>query len=513
MSANSIQKAPVVAVVGHIDHGKSTLLDYLRKSNIVEGEAGGITQHLSAYEIEHSSTSSTGSPHGSSGGVRKITFLDTPGHAAFEKMRARGLEVADVAILVVSAEEGVKPQTIEAVKTIRAEGVPFIVAINKIDKPGANIEKTKSSLIENEVYLEGMGGDVAFVPISAKRGDGIPELLDLVLLAADISDLSYEPDQPGEGAIIEANIDTRKGITATLIIEKGSLKSGMSIVAGESTAPVRIMENYLGKPIKEAVAGSAVRIVGFSSLPQIGSRFTAVSNKKEAEALALENKKEASRPEAARTTIAPTEDAAPTPVLPIVIKADVAGTLDAIRHEIAKLPQERLELRVVGASVGGVTEADVKLVGSTQNPGLILGFNSKPDARAKELAERQGVEIAQFDIIYKLAEWLEAKAKERTPRMSVVEVTGAAKVIKLFSVSKNRVVLGGKVEEGALEDGAQFRLMRGEEEAGRGHIKSLQTGKAPAKRVEAGLEFGAMVDSPVTPQAGDRLECFVMAEK
>lgn len=500
MPGNTSVRPPIVAVVGHIDHGKSTLLDYIRKSNIVEKEAGGITQHLSAYEIEHTT------PEGE---TKAITFLDTPGHAAFEKMRARGLEVADVAILVVSAEEGVKPQTIEAVKLIRQEKRPFIVAINKIDKPGANIDRTKTSLVENEVYLEGMGGDVPFVAVSAKRGDGVSELLDLILLAAELAELKTNPDAPAEGTVIEASVDTRKGITATLIIRNGHLKSGMHVVASDASAPVRIMENFLGKPIKEASAGSPVRIVGFSSLPQIGGAFRAVENKKQAEQLALEakNAPKGTPPQAA----APEE--APRALLPVVIKADVSGTIDAIRHEIAKIPQERIEIRIVGASVGGTTEADVKLVAGSSQPGIILGFNSKPDARARELAERQGIEIAQFDIIYKLAEWLEAKAKERTPLEMVEEMTGAAKVLKVFSVAKHKVVLGGRVEQGALEEGAQFRLMRRDLELARGEIKSLQTGKVPTKRVEQGAEFGAMVDVPAQPAAGDRLECITAIEK
>lgn len=500
-SPSRTKRPPIVAVVGHIDHGKSTLLDYIRKTNVVEGEAGGITQHLSAYEITHQTKE---------GATEAITFLDTPGHAAFEKMRARGLEVADVAILVVSAEDGVKQQTIEAVKLIRQEKRPFIVAINKIDKPGANLERTKSSLIENEVYLEGMGGDVPFVPISAKRGDGISELLDLVLLAAELAELSYDASAPASGTVIEANVDTRKGIAATLILRDGKLASGMYVVAGESFAPVRIMENFKGTAIKEAAAGSPVRIVGFSVLPQIGGAFKTVDSKKEAEAIATEARAARMAPPKAAPT---SETEVARAVLPVVIKADVAGTIDAIRHEIEKIPQDKIEIRVVGASVGGVTEADVKLVAGSSTAGIILGFNSKPDARAREMAERQGVEVMHFDIIYKLAEWLEAKAKERTPREMVEEVTGAAKVLKVFSSTKHKVVLGGRVEEGVLQDGAQFRLMRRDLELGRGRIKSLQSGKVATKSVEKGSEFGALIETEGEPAAGDRIECFTIIEK
>src|SRR3989338_2741593 len=263
-------RPPIVAIVGHIDHGKSTLLDYIRKTNVVEAEAGGITQHLSAYEAVHKNA----------GGEHKITFLDTPGHEAFKAMRSRGLEVADVAILVVSAEDGVKPQTLEALKLIDGVKIPYIVALTKIDKPSANVEKAKASLLESGIYLEGMGGNVPYVAVSGKTGAGVPELLDLILLAAELEGLTADPSLPGEGVVIEAHIDSKRGNTATLVVENGSVRSGEFVVSSEALAPVRIMENFLGKPIKEALPGSPVRIVGFSSLPQVGARFKTVETKR-----------------------------------------------------------------------------------------------------------------------------------------------------------------------------------------------------------------------------------------
>ena len=271
-------RPPIVAIVGHIDHGKSTLLDYIRRTNIVAGEAGSITQHLSAYEAVHKGA----------GGERKITFLDTPGHEAFRSMRSRGLEVADVAILVVSAEEGVKPQTIEALKLIEGVKIPYIVALTKIDKPGANLERAKASLLERGIYLEGMGGEVPYVALSSKTGEGVPELLDLILLAADLEGLSADPEKPGEGVVIEAHVDNRRGTSATLIVEDGSIESGEYIVVGEALAPVRIMENFLGKPLRKASPGTPVQIVGFSALPLVGTRFKTVETKKEAEEEARE---------------------------------------------------------------------------------------------------------------------------------------------------------------------------------------------------------------------------------
>jgi len=263
-------RPPIVAVVGHIDHGKSTLLDYIRRSNVAEGEAGGITQHLSAYEATHENAS----------GVHKITFLDTPGHEAFKAMRSRGLEVADVAILVVSAEDGIKPQTVEAVKLINEVKIPYIVAFTKIDKPAADVQKAKMSLLEAGVFLEGLGGEVPSVAVSGKTGEGIPELLDLILLAGEIEGLSADATRPGEGLIIEGHVDQKRGNTATLIVLNGSIKNGEYVISGESFAPVRIMENFLGKKIKEALPGSPVTIVGFSSLPKVGEKWRTVETKK-----------------------------------------------------------------------------------------------------------------------------------------------------------------------------------------------------------------------------------------
>lgn len=503
------ERQPVVVIVGHIDHGKSTLLDYIRKTNVTEGEAGGITQHLSAYEVAHTTAE---------GKEKHITFLDTPGHAAFEKMRARGLEVADVAVLVVSAEEGVKPQTLEAVKLIKSEGLPFIVAINKIDKESANPDRTKNSLVENEIYLEGMGGDVPFVLISAKRGDGIKELLDLILLAAELKELSYDPTAPASGTVIEASVDTRKGISATLIIEEGTLTSGSYVVSHESFAPVRIMENFLGKSIKEAHAGNTVRIIGFSSLPTVGETFLTVESKKEAEKITEERrrslpKKAGSIPASPPATLAEGEEVIVREVLPVVIRVDAVGTIDAIKHEIKNINEERLEVRVVSEGVGAVSESDVKLVGGGKRPGIVLGFNTKVDASAKDLAERLGVTISVFDIIYKLAEWLAVETRARAPRHMSEEVSGAAKILKVFSSTKHKVVVGGRVEEGTIEDGLQVKLLRRDMELGRGRIRSLQTQKAPVKKVDAGSEFGAMLEIDAEPAAGDRLECYRVVEK
>lgn len=502
-------RPPIVAIVGHIDHGKSTLLDYIRATHVAEGEAGGITQHLSAYEATHTNAT----------GTHAITFLDTPGHEAFKAMRSRGLEVADVAIVVVSAEDGVKPQTLEALKLIAEVKIPYIVALTKIDKPSANVERAKMSLLENNVYLEGLGGEIPYVAVSGKTGAGIPELLDLILLAAELEGLSTDPTAPARGVVIEAHIDGKRGTSATLIIEDGVLKSGEFVVAGISFAPVRIMENFLGKPIKEAFAGSPVRIVGFSTLPAIGSPWHSVESKKEAEVDAAEAL--LARPTAPPTPSTPApQETKEEPeeklhiILPLVIKTDVAGTGEAVLHELKKLPKdERLEVRVVSRGVGPINENDVKLVGGGSTPGIIVGFNVKIEHSARDLAVRQGVTVEVFDIIYKLAEWLGIEIEKRRPRQELHEQTGAAKVLKIFSTAKGKVVLGGRVEEGALMDNAEVKILRRDLELGRGKIVSLQSQKTPVKKVEAGSEFGAQIKTDTDPAAGDKIEAFTVVFK
>ena len=327
-----ISRPPVVAVVGHIDHGKSTLLDYIRESNVVAGEAGGITQHLSAYEATRPSTSSRQ--------VQTITFLDTPGHEAFAAMRSRSLTAADIAILVVSTEDGVRPQTMEAYKVIESTKTPFVVAITKIDKPDTNIERAKNSLLENGIYLEGLGGSIPFVGVSGKSGVGIEELLDLILLQAELEDLSYDPEAPARGIVIEAHANAKRGIAATLIVKEGTLRSGGFMLAGRAYAPLRIMEDFLGKPAKEIGAGRPVGVVGFSSLPAVGSEFYTVANKKEAEGI-VKNIETNITPAPASVAI-PVEGESADEIVPtvaaVVIKTDVAGSIEAVVHENAKFP-------------------------------------------------------------------------------------------------------------------------------------------------------------------------------
>ncbi len=484
-----------MAVVGHIDHGKSTLLDYIRHANVVDSEAGGITQHLSAYQATHENA----------GGKHLITFLDTPGHEAFKGMRSRGLEVADIAILVVSAEEGAKPQTKEALELIQTAGIPFVVAFTKIDKPGANLERAKMSMLEHQVFLEGMGGEVPWVAVSGKTGEGIPELLDLILLATDLAELTADPAASATGLVIEAHVDPRRGNTATLVVRDGTLHSGQFVVAGTAFAPTRIMENFLGKPVKEVGPSSPAGIVGFSPMPQVGTTWSVVATKKEAEERVRQN---APTPASkARASTAEAADDNTPAVLPLIIKTDVAGVGEAVMHELAKMPADpRLEVRVLLQTVGAIGEADVKLVAGSKLPGIIVGFNVKVEREAREWAERQGVTIETFDIIYKLTEWLAAQIAERRPREATEVVVGAAKLLKFFSMQKDRAIVGGRVEEGTIRSGAEVRVVRRDEVIGRGKIMSLQAQKREVKEVEAGSEFGAMLRTDALPAPGDRLE-------
>ena len=489
-SPNEIKRPPVVVVMGHIDHGKSTLLDTIRKSNIVDGEAGGITQHLSAYVVPHKTKD---------GAEEKITFLDTPGHSAFQKMRLRGADVADVAILMVSAEDGVKPQTLEALESIKTAEIPYVVAINKIDKPGADIQKTKNTLVENEIYIEGMGGDIPFALVSAKAGEGIDELLDLVVLAADLTDLKGDTNAVAAGKVIEGRMDPKRGNTATLIVTEGTLKSGQFVVSGNTFSPVRIMEDFQGKTVKEASLSTPVRIVGFNSIPVVGDVFTTVSSKKEAEEMITANTNTA---EVTKKPDKPTK----LPLIPILIKADALGTIEAIQHELDKFESDRIAIKIIDTGVGDINVSDVQNVSATQDA-IIVGFNVKVERPAQDLADRQDVEIDTFSIIYELAEWLNTALKNRTPKIEEKISTGKVKILKHFSVQKNTHVLGARVDEGEVKLNQTVTILRRDIDIGTGVIKNLQQMKSDVEKVNDG-EFGMQLETKSEIAPGDYLEPF-----
>lgn len=500
-SAQNVTAArpPVIVVTGHIDHGKSTLLDHIRKSNVVDREAGGITQHVSAYEVEHES--------GDKGG--RITFLDTPGHAAFSSIRERGARIADIAILIVSAEDGVKPQTVEALNAVKEAGIPYVVAINKIDKPAANVERTKANLAEHGVFIEGYGGDIPAVQISAKTGQGVDELLDMLNLVADMQELKGDPGKPAEGYVLESNLDPKKGITATLIVKDGSLARGQFVSAGGAVAPVRIMENFLGKPISAASFSSPVRIIGWDALPRVGAEFRTFSSRNDALAHAQADKEKTVSITRTTDSSEPEEGVA---VIPVVVKADTMGSLEAILKETAKLSTEKARVRIVHSGIGTITENDLRFAEAGKNT-IVIGFNTKPDATAKSYALRNEIELNEFNIIYKLTEWFEGVVKERTPKMTVEETTGVAKVLKLFGKTKDRQVLGARVESGTLKLNQSVKILRREAEIGHGKVKELQHNKSKVSEVADGTEFGALVEFSIEIAPGDRLAAFEIVER
>jgi translation initiation factor IF-2 len=494
------ERSPVVAIMGHIDHGKSTLLSYIRKSKEPLNEAGGITQHISAYEVEHTTKE---------GKTQSITFIDTPGHEAFSGIRKRGASVADVAVLVVSAEDGVKPQTIEALHSIRDSHTPFVVAINKIDKEGADINKTKQSLAENEVYLEGWGGDIPVVALSAKTGEGVPDLLDMIILVAELENLTGDRNVLASGIVIESNRDTKKGITATCIIKNGTIEKGMYITSGTAIAPVRIMENYLGKQIDKASFSNPIRIIGWDELPNVGDHFDVYDDREKArEAVEAQKEKLANKKSNNHGNIY--SDG--VLMLPILVKADTGSSLEAVINQIKKLDTETVKPQVISFGIGTITENDIRLATGTLKA-IVIGFSVKVDSPAKNLAERNEIEIKTFDIIYKMTEWLEEVIKTKTPKVQKEETTGRAKILKIFSKTKDKQILGGRVENGKIALGAQVKITRRDADIGEGKIRELQQQKSSTDEVREGSEFGAMIVSNIEIAPGDHIECFIITEQ
>ncbi|TSC71211.1 MAG: translation initiation factor IF-2 [Parcubacteria group bacterium Gr01-1014_49] len=483
-------RPPVIAVMGHIDHGKSSLLDYIRKENVVEGEAGGITQHVAAYIALHNG--------------RPVTFLDTPGHEAFKALRTRGAAAADIAILVVAADEGVMPQTLDALSAIKEAKIPFIVAITKIDKNNADVASAKNSLLEHGIYIEGMGGDIAYALISSKTGEGIPELLDLVLLAADLAEISADPSATATGFVLEATQDPKRGASATLIVKDGTLTKDGFVVAGDAYAPIRFIEDFRSVRVEQAGPSEPVRISGFSKLPSAGSLFTIAKNKKEAEALVEEQMH--------MLAAAPERNASVEGIaeLPLVVKADVAGSVDAIIHELKKITHERGALRIISSGVGSVSETDVKTARSAG--GVIIAFHVSTDAVASDLAERENVPLYSFSIIYELSEKVAALLTQRVPSVATEKELGRALVLKAFSSSGKKQVIGARHVSGTLTVGDRMKLLRKGEEIARGGILNLQQARADVKEIKTEGDFGAEIEAREQTSYGDEIVAFVVIE-
>lgn len=492
-------RQPVVAVVGHVDHGKSTLLDYICKTNVAEKEAGGITQRIGAYEVVHKTAE---------GKERRLSFIDTPGHEAFGACRKNSLCAADVGILVVATDEGAKPQTVEAFKQLTESKTPFVVAFTKTDKPNAGVERAKQSLAEKEIFVEGYGGSVPSASVSAKTGAGVPGLLDLVLLLADMHEAPCEPARSGEGVVIEAERGSAQGISATLIVKNGIVRKGQVLLAGEALSIIRTLGDYAGKPLVEAGCGRIVCVGGWNTLPKAGDAFRAYENKKEAEK-ALEVVRE----ERARGAKKPTQHIvdAVRVVVPLVVKADTAGSIEAIKHELAKLQSEKIEMKIIGAGLGDIGEGDLRLAGSAREA-VLIGFNVGADAAATAHAKAIGIEIRLFDIIYRLSEFLADIAKARTPKEKREETTGQARIVKIFSEEKSTQVVGGKVLDGILALGDEFRIVRRSERIGTGRVKELQKFKEKIREAPVGTEFGALTASSFPLAVGDSIEVVKIVE-
>ncbi len=496
-----ISRPPIVVVMGHIDHGKSTLLDYIRKTNITEKEAGGITQRISAYEVSRKNAG---------GKEERVTFIDTPGHESFSGMRERGAKTADIAILIVSAEDGAKPQTVEAWKSICQNKIPCVVAINKIDKPNANVEKTKQELAENEIYLENYGGKIPFAEISAKTGAGVDNLLELLSIVAEMENLEGDKNLPASGFVLEANLDSRRGIQATLVIKNGTLKKGMCVAAGDSMAGTNIMEDFQGKPVKEATFSSPVRLVGFSKIPKVGAEFRSFEKKGDASEY-CEGCKEKTRSDES-PAIHLNESENQKKMIPMVLKADIVGSLEAIEKEIGKIKTDNAEFRIIQKGVGPVSEGDIKGIGPSEEA-LIVAFNVKADKNAAELANKKGIDIHSFDIIYKMTEWLTEELEKRRPRIETVEVTGRAKILKTFSRTKERQIVGAKTLKGKVTMDGTVKILRREFEIGRGKIVNLEKSKTKVREVEEGVEFGMMLESKIEIAEGDVIEAFSITQR
>jgi len=480
--------------MGHVDHGKSSLLDYIRNTNVVAGEAGGITQHISTYEV----TLPTG---------KRITFLDTPGHAAFDNMRHRGGSIADIAILIVSAEDGVKTQTKHAIEVIKKNQIPFLVAINKIDKPGANPDKVKTDLLEEGIYVEGFGGDVPFNLVSAKTGAGVDDLLESLVLLAELEEMSGDPSKLATGFVIESHRDPKEGVSATLVIKDGSISRGQFVVVDDSITPTRMLRDFTGNDIDEAMFSSPIQLIGFNKLPAVGSRFATFETKKDAEQAMLEFKEIEQELKDQASMLEVPEGVA---LVPIILKTDVAGTGEAIAGEIAKLTDEEVIFKVIKNETGSINESDVKLALSDANT-IILGFHVDEDANLKNLNEYESLTIKTFDIIYKLTEWLTDLYEERRIKKQVDTVNGALKVIKTFSRQKNQSLVGGSMNEGTIAVKERCKIVRKGEVVGTGTVVAIQQGKVAADKVSgAGTECGMMIETDLEDiLGGDVIESFI----
>ena len=495
-------RPPVIVVMGHVDHGKTSLLDAVRKTNVIEGEAGGITQAIGAYKVKVKD--------------REITFLDTPGHEAFTAMRARGAQITDIAILVVAANDGVKPQTIEAINHAKSAGIPIIVAINKIDLPDANIEKVKQELMTYELVPEEWGGDTIYVPISAKKGENIDQLLEMVLLEADVLELKANPHKQAKGAVIEARLDKSKGAIATMLVQRGTLDVGDTIVVGSSIGRIRAMKDDKGKSVKAAGPSTPVEIMGLTEVPEAGDTFYEVKNEKMAKHL-IERRKRQAREKAINSATKVTLDNLFTQmeqgnlkVLNLIVKADVQGSVEAVKQAMEKLENEEVKVKVIHAAAGAVNQSDVTL--AKVSNAIIIAFNVRPDNMAKEMAEKDEVEIKQYSIIYQAIEDVEAAMKGMLDPKYEEKVIGNAEVRQTFKISNVGTIAGCYVLSGKVERNAGVRVIRENVVIHDGHLATLKRFKDDVKEVTKGFECGIQIENYNDIKEGDVIEVYIMEE-
>jgi translation initiation factor IF-2 len=498
--ADLVEKPPVVTVMGHVDHGKTSLLDRIRQANVQSGEAGGITQHIGAYQVESDG--------------RKVTFIDTPGHEAFTEMRARGARVTDVVVLVVAADDGIMPQTAEAIEHARAAGVPMVVALNKIDVPNANQDRVLGELSERELVPEVYGGDTVTVPVSAKTGEGIDELLENILVVAELEDLKANPKAPASGYVIEGERDPGRGPVATLLLSRGTLEKSDAVLAGTAYGRVRAMLDFMGNRVKEAGPGTPVEILGLSGVPEAGTRFEVVDHERIARDRAQQAEERLRRQELAqggtRRTLEELLGEGGTQDLNLVVKADVAGSVEALKEALAKLSTDEVRVNIVRSGVGALTDSDVML--GSASDGILLGFNVRPTNTAKQVAEREGVEIRTYDVIYKALEEIEAAMRGMLAPEIEERETGTAEVRQTFRVPNVGVVAGCYVTRGEIFRNNRVRVVRDGTVVYEGNIASLKRFRDDVRSVREGFECGVGVENFNDVKEGDVLEFFETVE-
>jgi translation initiation factor IF-2 len=490
-------RPPVVTIMGHVDHGKTKLLDAIRQTNMVDKEAGGITQHIGAYQVDVNG--------------QKVTFLDTPGHEAFTAMRARGAQVTDITILVIAADDGVMPQTLEAIDHARAAGVPIIVAINKIDKPGANPDRVKQQLAEAGLVVEEWGGDVIAVPVSAKEKRGIPQLLENIMLVAEMEDLKADPSRPAEGTVIEAEMDRTRGALFTALISSGTLKEGEVVVVGETWGKVKAMFNDAGKRVKRAAPSTPVEVLGLDIVPQVGDAMLVVADEKAAQAVIEKRRQSVAKEITAKRAVSLSNlyeqlSAGKVKELGIILKTDVQGSLEPIRNSLEKLSNDEVKVSFIHSGSGNVTESDILL--ALASKGVIIGFNTSVETGAKRLAEREGISIRLYDIIYNLIEDVDKALKGMLEPTEVEVIDGHADVRAVFPAGKKEKAAGIYVTEGKVMRGSSVRVMRGGKKIHESAVTSLRRFKEDVREVATGYECGVGVQGFNDFQVGDTLEFF-----